>query len=90
MTRTLAAPGPPLSPQVQNLAELGQLVRRRRLELVLRIDDAAHACGVAASVLSRLENGGPVGVDRLLRILWGLGLCMLVMTKSDATYIRPK
>lgn len=90
MARTLAAPGPPSHPQVQNLAGLGQLIRNRRLELALRIDDAAHACGVAASVLSRLENGAPVGADRLLRILSGLGLCMLVMSKNDAAYLRLK
>lgn len=50
----------------------------------LRIDDAAHACGVAASVLSRLENGGAVGADRLLLILTGLGLSMLVTPKDEA------
>jgi len=65
-------------------------VRNRRLELVLCVDDAAHACGAAASVLSRLENGGAVGSDRLLRILLGLGLRVLVMSKSDAAYLRLK
>ncbi len=59
MARTLSTPGPRPDPQIQNLAGLGQLIRNRRLELALRIDDAAHACGVAANVLSRLENGGP-------------------------------
>ncbi|WP_197339138.1 helix-turn-helix domain-containing protein [Ralstonia solanacearum] len=89
MARTLSIPGPRPDPQIQNLAGLGQLIRNRRLELALRIDDAAHACGVAANVLSRLENGGPVGADRLLRILSGLGLSMLVTTKEDAIRFRP-
>lgn len=84
MARSLSTPGPRPDPQVQNLAGLGQLIRNRRLELALRIDDAAHACGVAASVLSRLENGGAVGADRLLRILSGLGLSMLVTPKDEA------
>lgn len=61
---------------------LGKLVRNRRLELMLRIDDAAHACGVASSVLSRFENGGTIGSDRLLRILSGLGLTMFIFTRE--------
>lgn len=64
-------------------------MRHRRLELALRIDDAAHACGVAANVFSRLENGGAVGSDRLLRVLTGLGLIMLVTTKNDALKLAP-
>lgn len=89
MARTLSAPGPRSSPQIQDLKALGELVRNRRLELSLRIDDAAHACGVASNVFSRLENGGPVGVDRLLRVLAGLGLTLLVMTKEEAIRLQP-
>jgi len=84
MARKLSTPGPTRGPQVRDLAALGQLVRNRRLALALRIDDAARACGVAANVLSRLENGSPIGVDRLLRVLSGLGLSLLVMAKDDA------
>lgn len=87
MARSLSAPGPSRGPHVRDLVALGQLVRNRRLALALRIDDAAHACGVAANVLSRLENGGPVGVDRLLRVLSGLGLALLVMSKDDAVEV---
>lgn len=86
MARSLSTPGPSPDPLVKDLASLGALVRNRRLELSLRIDDAAHACGVAANVLSRLENGGTVGADRLLRVLSGLGLAMLVTTKSEAMF----
>jgi transcriptional regulator with XRE-family HTH domain len=84
MPRSLSKPGLKSGPCIADLASLGQLVRNRRLELALRIDDAAHACGVASNVLSRLENGGAVGVDRLLRILAGLGLALLVTTKEEA------
>lgn len=84
MARILSTPGPKPDPLVADLTELGALVRNRRLELLLRIDDAAHACGVAANVLSRLENGGAVGADRLLRVLAGLGLAMVVTTKREA------
>ena len=85
MARSLSSPGAPVSPRIRHLTELGELVRNRRLELGLRIDDAAHACGVASNVFSRLENGGPVGVDRLLLVFAGLGLAMLVTTR-EKTY----
>jgi transcriptional regulator with XRE-family HTH domain len=84
MARSLEAPGPRPAPQVQDLKKLGQLVRNRRLELELRIDDAAHVCGVASNLFSRLENGGTIGVDRLLLVLSGLGLSMLVVIKEEA------
>lgn len=87
MSRSLSEPGPKSGPCIADLSVLGRLVRNRRLELALRIDDAAHACGVATNVLSRLENGGAVGVDRLLRILAGLGLALLVTTKEEALQI---
>jgi transcriptional regulator with XRE-family HTH domain len=85
MARSIPSPGPRPSPWVKDLTTLGQLVRHRRHELALRIDDAAHACGVAPNVLSRLENGRPIGVDRLLLVLSGLGLAMLVTTKGEST-----
>jgi transcriptional regulator with XRE-family HTH domain len=67
------------------MAALGALVRNRRLEQAMRIDDAADLLGVSASVLSRLENGHPVGSDRLLRVLEGFGLIMLVLPKNEST-----
>lgn len=90
MARSLETPGPPHGPQVLDLNTLGELVRNRRLELALRIDDAAHACGVAANVLSRLENGNSVGVDRLLLVLSGLGLGMLITSKEEAVRYTPE
>ncbi|MGI4982412.1 MAG: helix-turn-helix domain-containing protein [Janthinobacterium lividum] len=83
MARRLARPDPKQSELIQDLASLGQLVRNRRLELALRIDDAAHASGITASMLSRLENGFPVGADRLLLVIRGLGLSMLVTTRQE-------
>jgi transcriptional regulator with XRE-family HTH domain len=89
MARTLSTPGAPPNPKVNNLTTLGSIVRHRRLESALRIDDAAHACGVAPSVLSRLENGGSVGSDRLLRILAGLGLTMVIAPTGETVLLQP-
>jgi hypothetical protein len=89
MARSLSAPGARPGPQVHDLTALGSIVRHRRLELALRIDDAAHGCGVAPSVLSRLENGGAVGSDRLLRILAGLGLMMVVAARDETVLLQP-
>lgn len=50
----------------------------------MRIDDAASFCGVSADVLSRLENGKSITTDRLLKILKGLGLEMLVVSRAHA------
>jgi len=84
MPRTLSKPGPPTGPYIGDLSAMGNLVRNRRLELALRIDDTAHACCVSANVLSRLENGGAIGTDRLLWVLQGLGLSILIMPTDDA------
>jgi len=89
MPRSLGTPGKQRGPLVKDVNSIGQLVRHRRLTLALRIDDAARTCGVAVNVLSRLENGGTVGADRLLRVLSGLGLAMLVVTKEDALQVTP-
>ena len=85
MARTLSAHNPHINPLARDAAALGALVRNRRLEQSMRIDDAAALLGVSSNVLSRLENGHPVGSDRLLRVLEGLGLTMLVLPKSEST-----
>ena len=89
MARKLSEPGGRPGPLVSDLRALGSIVRHRRLELALRIDDAAHGCGVAPSVLSRLENGRPVGADRLLNILAGLGLTMVVGPSDETVLLKP-
>jgi hypothetical protein len=44
--------------------------------------------GASFNVLSRFENGRPVGSDRLLRVLEGFGLFMLVTPMSESTTAR--
>ncbi len=82
MARQLPPSIPLVQPRISTLAELGALVRNRRLEQALRIDDAASFCGVSASLLSRLENGRPVQTDKLLLVLAGLGLGMVLGPKA--------
>ena len=85
MTRTLSPHNPDIKPLARDMGALGAIVRNRRLEQSMRIDDAAALLGVSSNVLSRLENGHPVGSDRLLRVLEGFGLNMLVLPKSEST-----
>jgi transcriptional regulator with XRE-family HTH domain len=74
---------------VKDIPALGQLVRNQRAVNAMRIDDAAALCGVSSNVLSRLENGKPVTLDKLLLILQGLGLHMLVLPARHAHDLAP-
>ena len=76
--------------EIRNLEDLGQTVRNQRAEAKLRIDDAAALCFVSSDLLSRLENGRPVTLDKLLKVLDGLGLRMLVMPVCDAVLLKPE
>ena len=70
-------------------SDLGRVVRARRREQSLRIDDAAALSGVSVDLLSRLENGkGSVGLDKLLTVLDGLGLALVVGPK-DHPWMQP-
>jgi transcriptional regulator with XRE-family HTH domain len=88
MARTLPRPIEAPDPLAKDIAALGALVRNRRAQNALRIDDAADMLGVSKDVLSRLENGRPVGLDKLFRVLDGLGLNLLVVTKRDVQTAR--
>jgi len=72
-----------LNPSAASLEQLGKLVRNRRAQSGMRIDDAASLSGVSTDVLSRLENGKPVTADKLMRVLESLGLRILVVPKTD-------
>jgi len=84
MARTLPRPVDAPDPLARDMAALGALVRNRRAQGVLRIDDTADMVGVSKDVLSRLENGRAVSLDKLFKVLDGLGLNMLIVTKSEA------
>lgn len=89
MTRKLPTIDPDTSWHVRDIAGLGKLVRNQRAHSGLRIDDAAALCGVSADVLSRLENGKPVTLDRLMLILQGLGLHLIVLPARHAVALAP-
>lgn len=69
--------------RIRSASDLGPMVRARRREQSLRIDDAAALSGVSVDLLSRLENGkGSVRLDKLLTVLDGLGLTLVVGPKD--------
>lgn len=89
MARTLPTITSGAGGQIKDIPELGKLVRNQRAINALRIDDAAALCGVSSNVLSRLENGRPVTLDKLLLVLQGLGLHMWVMPARQAHALEP-
>ena len=69
---------------VESTADVGKLVRQKRRQQKLRIDDAAALTQVSVDLFSRLENGkGGVRLDKLLLVLDAMGLCMIVGSKSS-------
>jgi transcriptional regulator with XRE-family HTH domain len=83
MARKLPVHDTSATPLVRSLGDLGKLVRNQRALGQLRIDDAAALSFVSSDLLSRLENGKPVTLDKLLRVLDGLGLRMVVVPTKD-------
>jgi len=83
MSRSLPSVDPTVRPAVSCADELGRLIRSERARQGLRIDDAAALCHVSSSVLSRVENGKAVTSDNLLRLLDGLGLSLLIVSKRQ-------
>ncbi|WP_175012539.1 helix-turn-helix domain-containing protein [Burkholderia lata] len=88
MARTLPRPIASPDPLAVDLAALGALVRNRRAQNQMRIDDAADMLGVSKDVLSRLENGRAVSLDKLFKVLDGLGLNLLVVPKREVPVAR--
>jgi transcriptional regulator with XRE-family HTH domain len=79
------APETPAGPHlVHQTGDIGQLVRVQRKKQGLRIDDAAAFTHVSVDLLSRLENGkGSIGLEKVLSVLDGLGLCLVVSPRND-------
>src|ERR1700759_4243441 len=88
MARTLPRPISNADPVASNLADVGAIVRNWRAENGMPINDAADLLGVSKDVISRLETGRPVGLDKLFLILDGFGLNMLIVSKRNASIAR--
>lgn len=88
MARRLPSTHPTSDPRVESLEGLGAAVRNARAQARMRIDDAAAFCGVSADVLSRLENGKSITTDRLFKVLGGLGLEVLVVSRERALKLK--
>ena len=74
-----------LAQLIGSTGDIGQLVRMRRRQQKLRIDDAAALTQVSVDLFSRLENGkGAVRLDKLLLVLDAMGLCMIVGPKHSS------
>jgi len=52
------------------------------------IDQAASHCEVSVAMLSKLENGKGVNLERALRVMDRLGLTMLVVPKAHAPWLE--
>lgn len=88
MARTLPRPTSNIDPLASNLADVGAIVRNWRAENGMPINDAADLLGVSKDVISRLENGRPIGLDKLFLILDGFGLNMLIVPKRNTQIAR--
>ena len=87
MARTVKRSTEKTDPHARDVVELGKLVRNRRTDSDLGIVDAADQLGISKSALSRLENGQSVNLDTAFKVLNGLGLNMLVVTKGEAAKV---
>lgn len=66
---------------VYDTAELGEQIRRARLEKGLQQDELADRLGVTRMTVSRLERGQSVSVDTALRALSECGYAIAVAPK---------
>jgi transcriptional regulator with XRE-family HTH domain len=75
---------------VHTLAELGEVVRRRRKAARLTLDDAAALLGVGRRFLVELENGKRrASIETVLRVLHGLGLELRVEPRTPHSSAAP-
>lgn len=61
--------------RIQSAEDLGRLVRRKRKEDGLTLEETAAICGVSYAFLSALENGKEtVRLNKVLLVTKGLGI----------------
>jgi len=65
--------------------QFGEIIRKQRKKIGLRIDDAALLCGVSVALLSGLENASrPVGLPKALHVARQLGVSLFAEPKQTA------
>jgi transcriptional regulator with XRE-family HTH domain len=65
--------------------QFGEIIRKQRKKIGLRIDDAALLCGVSVALLSGLENASrPVGLPKALHVAHQLGVSLFAEPKQTA------
>lgn len=63
--------------------QFGEIIRKQRKKIGLRIDDAALLCGVSVALLSGLENASrPVGLPKALHVARQLGIALFAEPKQ--------
>lgn len=75
---------------MNNKVLIGKIIKNKRLELNLRMDDLAKEVGITRSTLSAIENGnGNYTIDALLNTMNHLGLDLnIISDKRDITRSR--
>lgn len=69
---------------MKNKVEIGTVIRNKRLELNLRMDDVAKKAGVSRSTLWSIENGnGNYSIDILLKLLNILNISISLNGTTD-------
>lgn len=68
--------------KIKDSKQLGLLIRAKRKELGIRIDQAALMIGISKNTLSSIENGGErVGLSNVIKVCHELGVQLLVKSE---------
>ena len=73
--------------KIRNPVDIGRIVRKKRKEDGLTMEDAAALCGVGYRFMSDLENGKKTAeLGKVLQVIEGLGLEVEIVSRdwSDA------
>lgn len=61
--------------KITNAADIGLIIKMRRKDDGLTLEEAAAVCGVSYAFMSALENGKEtVRLNKVLQVLHGLGI----------------
>ncbi len=74
---------------LRNPSELGEVLRHRREELGLTLDEASDRFGVSKRLLLGLEHGTRgVSVQTVLRLVQSMGLDIVLQARSPEVELR--